>query len=57
MKNNVKKLKEYKLSEEDFYPPEDTRILHSGVEDIDDGDNFNDYLKYFFSTYYDEYDY
>ena len=46
------------LTEEDFYPPEDKRILKSYVEDIDDGDNFADYCEYFFElleeeNYYD----
>ena len=41
----------YELSEKDFYPPEDTRYYRSGVKDIEGGDNFADYAKYFFDTY------
>lgn len=33
------------LSEEDFYPPEDKRVLQSGVYDIPDGDNFSDFVQ------------
>lgn len=38
------------LTEEDFYPPEDTRVLRSGVEDTKD-ETFADYTKYYFDTY------
>ena len=44
----------YEITEEDFYPPEDTRLFQSGIEDIDDGDNFDDYSKWFYSNYEDE---
>lgn len=51
-----KNCKEYKkyinsspiLSEEDFNTSCDTRVIHSGVEDIYGGDNFNDYLSEYF---------
>ena len=43
------------LTDEDFYPPEDTRYLNSGVDDIEDGDNFADYAEYYFDLY-DNYD-
>ena len=33
------------LSEQDFYPPEDKRVLHSRVYDIPDGDNFDDFMQ------------
>lgn len=36
------------LDEEDFYPPEDNRIYHSGIDDIKDGNNFNDYARDFY---------
>ena len=39
---------QYEISEEDFYPPDDKRILKSGVNDIMNGDNFEDYTEYFF---------
>lgn len=42
------------LSEKDFYPPEDTRYLTSGVYDIQGGDNFADYVECYFD-YYDYY--
>lgn len=46
------------LTEQDFYPPSDNRILKSCVEDIYGGDNFEDYCEYIFSVldeeeYYD----
>lgn len=55
----LKKSSEYELSEKDFYPPEDTRILHSGVDNIAGGDNFGDYSEYLFDVcdeeeYFDE---
>lgn len=47
-----KKIKsDYVITEKDFYPPEDTRLYCSGIEDIDGGDNFIDYVKYFLETY------
>lgn len=42
------------LSEKDFYPPEDKRVFKSGVEDINNGDNFEDYSKWFYENYEDE---
>ena len=44
----------YKLTEKDFYPPEDTRKYESLVEDIDGGDNFEDYAEWFYDNYEDE---
>lgn len=49
---------DYYLTEIDFYPPYDNRILKSYVEDIDGGDNFADYCRDFFELldeeeYYD----
>ncbi len=41
----------YELTEKDFYPPEDTRTFNSMVEDIDGGDNFYDYAKWFYKNY------
>lgn len=42
------------LTEKDFYPPEDTRLYCSGVEDIYGGDNFSDYAKFFYRNYGNE---
>lgn len=42
------------LSESDFYPPSDDRVLESYIEDIDDGDNYVDYCRYIFKLYEDE---
>lgn len=42
------------LTEEDFYPPPDERYLKSGVEDIRDGDCFEEYITYFFQEYGEE---
>lgn len=40
--------KDYELTEQDFNPPSDDRVLTSNVEDIEDGDNFADYCEEFF---------
>lgn len=37
-------LAEYELSEQDFYPPEDKRIFHSGVSNTD-GDCYEDFAQ------------
>ena len=42
------------LTESDFYPPADDRVLESYIEDIEDGDNFVDYCKYIFKLYEEE---
>lgn len=42
------------LTEEAFYPPPDERCLKSGVEDIRDGDCFEEYITYFFDEYGEE---
>jgi hypothetical protein len=45
-------LKNYhEITEKDFYPPEDTRLYNSGIDDINDGDNFDDYSKWFYDNY------
>lgn len=51
--NNIhENLKSYhEITEKDFYPPEDTRSYQSGIEDIDGGDNFSDYAKWFYNRY------
>lgn len=46
------------ITESDFYPPSDDRVLKSYVDDIDGGDNFIDYCEYIFDLldeegYYD----
>ena len=51
---NKTNLNNYVLTEKDFYPPEDKRIYRSGVNDIVDGDNFDDYAKWFYDNYEDE---
>lgn len=44
----------YEITEQDFYPPEDTRIYQSGIDDIYCGDNFVDYAKWFYNNYENE---
>ena len=44
------------LSEKDFYPPEDKRIVKSGLDNISNGDNFADYLEEYYDYYEDEID-
>jgi hypothetical protein len=55
IKNKFDQLKyireHYVITEKDFYPPEDTRLYESGIDDIDNGDNFEDYAKWFYSNY------
>ena len=51
MSSYYKRIQEYELSEKDFYPPEDKRVFRSGVNDIPNGDNFNDYCEYFYENY------
>ena len=36
------------ITEESFYPPEDIRCVKSGIEDIENGDSFEDYCEYIF---------
>lgn len=42
------------LTEVDFYPPFDDRILKSNVGDIYGGDNFADYCEEFFTLLEEE---
>ena len=42
------------LTERDFYPHSDDRVVESYVEDIDGGDNFADYCEYIFEMYEEE---
>ena len=51
IKNKNNKSKNYELTEKDFSTPEDTRLFHSGIEDIDNGDNFEDYASWFYENY------
>ena len=46
--------KDDELTEQDFYPASDDRVLTSNVEDIEDGDNFADYCVEFFELLDDE---
>lgn len=41
----------YELKEEDFYPPKDDRIHEFGIDDIDGGDTYDEYLEYFWDNY------
>ena len=43
--------RKYLFCEEDFYPPEDVRVLRSYICDIKNGDNFEDFAKYIFKLY------
>lgn len=44
----------YILSEEDFYPPEDNRVLKSLVRDVYGGDTLAEYSEYIFDLYESE---
>ena len=39
------------ISEKDFYPPEDDRFHVFGIDDIDGGDTYGEYLEYFWDNY------
>ena len=39
------------LTEEDFYPPEDDRVHSFGIDDVPGGDDYDDYLVYFWKAY------
>lgn len=57
-KNILSERYENCLKEQDFYPPEDNRVLESYVQDIYGGDSFCDYCRYIFNVldeeeYYD----
>lgn len=54
LKVKFPKLPKYVLSEKDFYPPEDNRVLCSGIDDVSGGDNFGDYARYYFNRFADE---
>lgn len=41
----------YELDEYDFYPPEDDRMYCSCIDDIEGGDNYDDYVKWFWKEY------
>ena len=52
--SNITKRNYKCLTEEDFYPPSDNRILKSYIEDIENGDNFADYCGEFFKLLEEE---
>lgn len=43
--------KNYELSSKDFYPAPDNRFYTSNIEDVEDGDSFQDYVEWFYETY------
>lgn len=46
--------KDFYLKDSDFYPPVDTRTLHSLIEDIGEGDNYLEYAEYIYNLYEEE---
>lgn len=42
------------ITEENFYSPSDNRQLTSYIEDIEGGDNFEEYCKYIFELLEEE---
>ena len=42
------------LTEESFYPPSDTRTLHSLIEDIDEDNNYLEYAEFIYDLYEEE---
>lgn len=51
MTSQLLKYIDCKMTEKDSYRIEDDRTFESGVEDIDGGDTFLDYAKWFFDNY------
>lgn len=57
IEDELRELREYLdehfpvLTEEDFYPPADTRLRTSNLEDVPGGDTYKDYLEWFYETY------
>lgn len=39
------------LTEEDFYPPSDNRVLKTGIYNIVNYDSFEEYAEYIFDLY------
>lgn len=45
------------IKESDFYPPSDDRLHTFGIDDIDGGESYDDYVKWFWEEYeYEIYD-
>lgn len=44
----------FELNERLFYPPEDNRLYRSGIDDIEGGDNYEDYVEWFWDEYENE---
>lgn len=42
------------LSQEDFCPPEDRRVLHSGINSISGGDTFMKYIEEYYALIAEE---
>lgn len=42
------------LTKESFYPPADTRTLHSLIEDIDEDNNYLEYAEFIYDLYEEE---
>ena len=53
-KYRIKRIQYECLTDSDFYPPSDNRVLKSYIEDVDEENNFADYCKYIFDIYEEE---
>ena len=51
VKNKYKDI--YVLSEKDFYPPSDDRVLGTNIKELYKGE-FNDYAEYIYDLYEEE---
>lgn len=49
-----KKDSEFCLKDSDFYPPADTRMLCSLIEDIDEENNYLEYAEFIYDLYEEE---
>ena len=52
--NYVINKEDFCLTDSDFYPPEDTRVLRSLVKDVYGGDTFAEFSEYIFDLYESE---
>lgn len=42
------------LKKSDFYPPKDDRLYTSGISDVEGGDTFDEYTRWFWDEYEDD---
>lgn len=53
-RNEFKNSNTYILTKSDFLPPYDDRLYDFGIEDVPNGDSYNEYVKEFWELYEEE---